>query len=129
MSSPYKTETTSTAKSKDYRGLVGYVLLICILTSTGILMHSTTLIEAIIAVYTVIAIVFKVKSSITFTMGVIAIPFIPISSWLHPSNNVSAVFATFTFLLLTSGSICFIVEQARERRLRSHPAARGSTAS
>lgn len=77
---------------------------------------------AAVAIYSVIAVAFRIPSRVTFALAAISIGAVALLLLFRPDLELAGNFTTYTFLLLVTGVIALIIEgRPLKRRKRGRP--------
>jgi hypothetical protein len=95
----------------------GYAGVFLLLVLLGNLFRSAVFGVSVIIAYGVIAILFRIKSDVTFKLAILALIYVLIMAALKNQLLVGN-FSQSAFMLLVFGTICSFLEQWRENKIK-----------
>jgi hypothetical protein len=119
MSNPFLRTYAKIQKSRMYPVMqaFGYAGVFLLLVLLGNLFRSAVFGVSVIIVYGIIAILFRIKSDVTFKLAILALIYVLIMAALKNQLLVGN-FSQSAFMLLVFGTICSFLEQWRENKIK-----------
>ena len=95
----------------------GYAGVFLVLVLLGNLFRSAVFGVSVIIAYGVIAILFRIKSDVTFKLAILALIYVLIMA-AFKNQLLVGNFSQSAFMLLVFGTICSFLEQRRENKIK-----------
>lgn len=118
---PFRRSIARVRKSRFYPVVqaVQYAIIFLLLVLLGNLFRSAIFGVSVTIVYGFIAVIFRIKSDVTFKLAMLALIYVMIMAAIHNQLLVEN-FSQSAFMLLVFGLICSLFEQRRENKIKHH---------
>lgn len=121
---PAQTPLTAKLKRKLFGPRAQLAGIIIVAALAGLLMTIQLAGEILIGIYAVLALLFKIKSKVSFVLACTMLIFVVVLLFAEPSRTMAMAFATYAFLFLIVGTITSVFESRRNDPGTSRPGLR-----